>query len=104
MIDEGIQRLVDTVEADDEYRDNTIFAIVPDCGRDNNRALPVSFQHHFNTRSSHEIFALFMGPGIAKGRIINDPVDQISVAGTIGQCMNLVTEHSESPALEQVFA
>lgn len=103
IIDEGIQRIMDVVDNDEEYRDNTIFAIVPDCGRDNNRTIPVSFQHHFNTRSSHEIFGLFMGPGIAKGKVITDLVDQTSVAATLGGCMNMATEHAQGPALEQVF-
>lgn len=103
VIDEGIQRIMDVVDNDEEYRGNTIFAIVPDCGRDNNRAIPVSFQHHFNTKSSHEIFALFMGPGIAKGKVITDTVDQTSIAATLGGCMGMDTEHVEGPALEQVF-
>lgn len=103
IIDEGIQRIMDTVENDAEYKDNTVFAIVPDCGRDNNRAIPVSFQHHFNTKSSHEIFALFLGPGIAKGKVIRDKVDQTSVTATIGGCMNFKTALAEAPALEQVF-
>ena len=36
-------------------RDNTVFLIVPDCGRDSNRAMPVPFQHHMNSRSAHQI-------------------------------------------------
>ena len=30
--------------------------------------MPVPFQHHFNTRSARQIFALFAGPGIARPR------------------------------------
>ena len=55
------------MEADPEYRDNTIFAVVPDCGRDSNPYVAVPCQHHFNSRSAHEIFALFFGPGIRMG-------------------------------------
>ncbi|MBM3833048.1 MAG: hypothetical protein FJ403_07205 [Verrucomicrobia bacterium] len=33
IIDEGLRQLVATVEADEEYRDNTVFVVVPDCGR-----------------------------------------------------------------------
>ena len=42
MMDQGIRRLVEAVERDEEYRDNTVFVIVPDCGRDSNplRSVP----------------------------------------------------------------
>ncbi|HUS36499.1 MAG TPA: hypothetical protein VM680_14200, partial [Verrucomicrobiae bacterium] len=95
IMDEGLRQLVATVEADAEYRDNTIFFIVPDCGRDNNPFAAVPCQHHFNTRSSHDIFALAFGPGIPKGVVVDHRVDQISVAATIGKYMKLPTEHTE---------
>ena len=50
IIDQGIKELVQTVEADPEYRDNTVFVVVPDCGRDNNPLMPISCQHHFNSK------------------------------------------------------
>jgi phosphoglycerol transferase MdoB-like AlkP superfamily enzyme len=104
IMDEGLRQLVSTVEADPEYRDNTIFFIVPDCGRDNNPFAAVPCQHHFNTRSSHDIFALAFGPGIPKGAVIDHRVDQISVAATIGKFMNLATEHTEGPVLAEAIA
>ena len=104
IIDRGIKRIVETVEADDFYRDNTVFAIVPDCGRDNNRMMEVPFQHHFNSKASHEIFALFMGPGIARGVVVDKTVQQVSVAPTIGQYMHLTTSHTEGELLEETFA
>ena len=38
-----------------------VFVIVPDCGRDANPLMGVPFQHHFNTKSAHEIWALVFG-------------------------------------------
>jgi hypothetical protein len=93
-----------TVAADEFYRDNTVFAIVPDCGRDSNRALAVPFQHHFTSKSAHEIFGLFLGPGIARGHVIDREVQQISVARTLGGVMKVATEFTEAPALDEVFA
>jgi hypothetical protein len=104
IMDEGLRQLVSTVEADPEYRDNTIFFIVPDCGRDNNPFAAVPCQHHFNTRSSHDIFALAFGPGIPKGKVVDRRVDQISVAATIGKFMNMPTEHTEGPTLAECIA
>jgi hypothetical protein len=104
IMDEGLRQLVATVEADAEYRDNTIFFIVPDCGRDNNPFAAVPCQHHFNTRSSHDIFALAFGPGIPKGVVVDHRVDQISVAATIGKYMKLPTEHTEGPILAEAIA
>ena len=102
-IDRDLQRLVAAVDADPEYRDRTVFVVVPDCGRDANPLLSVPFQHHFNSRSAHEIWALFFGPGIARGRVLDKPVDQGSVAATIGALMGFATSRAEGRALEEIL-
>ena len=99
IIDEGLRRLVDTADADSFYRDNTIFVIVPDCGRDNNRYMAVPYQHHFNSASSREIFAVVVGPGIARNQLVDRPVQQIALAPTIGQLMGFRVEHADAPIL-----
>lgn len=104
IIDNGLQQLVATVENDAEYRDNTIFVIVPDCGRDNNPMMDIACQHHFNSRSSHEIWALILGPGIAKDTVVDKRMDQISIASTIGRLMGVNTRHSENEPLQEAFA
>lgn len=104
VIDRGLQRLVDVVEADAAYRDNTVFVVVPDCGRDDNRAMRVPYQHHFNSRISHEIFALFFGAGIARNQVVDRAVDQVSVAATVGRLMSCATPHAEGDVLEEVLA
>ena len=104
IMDDGLKQLVATVEADPEYRDNTIFVIVPDCGRDSNPLVDVPCQHHFNSRSAHEIFALLLGPGIPKGTVVDRRTDQISLAGTIGRLMGVRTEQAESRILEEAIA
>jgi hypothetical protein len=79
--------------------------VVPDCGRDTSRTMAVPFQHHFGTRSSHEIFVVAAGPGIRRQ---NRPVDrlhqQTSVAATVGKIMGFPTQHVEAPCLEEMFA
>lgn len=104
VIDEGVRQIVATVEADPEYRDNTVFVVVPDCGRDTNPLADVPCQHHFGSRSSHEIFALMFGTGIAKNVICDKPVDQISIAATIGKITGTGAEFSEGSILEEAFA
>ena len=103
IIDQGLKRLVDTVDLDPAYRDRTVFAIVPDCGRDANGLMSVPFQHHFNTRSSHEIFGLFFGPGIARGKLLDKEVDQSSIAATIGAIMGFKAEGAEGRALSEIL-
>ncbi len=104
IMDEGLQRIVRAAEANEEYHNNTIFVVVPDCGRDDNRFVAVPCQHHFGSKSAHEIFALLLGPGIAQGQVVDKKVDQISVAPTIGRLMGVKTEFSEGPVLEQALA
>ncbi len=104
IMDEGLKQLVEAVEANPEYRDNTIFVVVPDCGRDNNPLADVPFQHHFNSKAAHEIFAVLAGPGIAKGAVVDKSVDQIQVTGTIAKLMGFKAEQAESRVLEEAFA
>ena len=104
IIDEGLRQLVSAIEADSEYRDNTIFVVVPDCGRDSNSMMAVPCQHHFGSRSSHEIFALMFGPGLPKGVTVDHRVDQTSVAATIGKFMGFPTAFAEGPVLAEAFA
>lgn len=104
IIDEGIRELYSTVQADEEYRDNTVFVIVPDCGRDNNRCIDVPFQHHFNTKSAHEIFAVIAGPkgAVPWNGVCPKEQQQISIASTIGEIMGFPTPHCPADSLLQV--
>ena len=104
VMDRGIRRLVETVEADDEYRDNTIFVIAPDCGRDDSRLAAVPCQHHFNTPSSREIFAVVFGAGVDRGRVVDSPTEQNQVAATIAQAMGYRATHAEGGPLAEAFA
>lgn len=104
IMDDGLKQLVATVQADPEYRDNTIFVVVPDCGRDNNPLAEVPCQHHFNSRSAHEIFALLVGPGVRQGVVVDKRADQISIAGTIARLMGFRAEHAERTILEAAIA
>ena len=81
----------------------TVFVIVPDCGRDANPLMSVPFQHHFNSRSAHEIFALLWGPGIDKGRVLDKHVDQTSLAATIGAIMGFKA-NAEGRVLSEILA
>ena len=102
VIDEGLQRLVATADADPFYRDNTIFVITPDCGRDANPLAEVPFQHHFNSRSAHEVWAVIFGPGIGKG-VIDRPVDQSAIAPTVAAAMGFAAHRAEGGAIEGAF-
>lgn len=104
IMDDGIRQIVEAVEADEGYRDNTVFVIVPDCGRDNNPFSDTPCQHHFNSKSAHEIFALLFGPGIQRGQIVDRAVDQSQIAATIGQIAGFKAEHAEQSILEEAFA
>jgi hypothetical protein len=102
-IDKALERLVAAVDADPEYRENTVFLVIPDCGRDANPLMSVPYQHHFNTRSSHEIWALIFGSGIVRGRVLDKPVDQTSIAATAGALMGARAYRAEGRVLDEVF-
>jgi len=77
--------------------------VVPDCGRDDNRWLPVPFQHHFGDRVAHEVFALFVGPGVTPG-VVDRRVQQADVAPTLAGILGLSMPHAEGTALSEVWA
>jgi hypothetical protein len=102
VIDEGVREIYSAVQADEEYRDRTVFVVVPDCGRDNNRCADVPFQHHFNTASAHEIFAVLSGPRqwVPHSRTpIAHNVQQIAVARTVGQLMGFAATDADAASL-----
>jgi hypothetical protein len=103
VIDDGLQRLVEAVAANPAYRDNTVFVITPDCGRDANPLLGVPFQHHFNTASAHETWALVLGAGVEKGRVIDRPIDQSAIAPTIAALMGFAATRAEGDVLSGLF-
>jgi hypothetical protein len=104
IIDQGFKRLVAAVESDPFYRDRTLFVIVPDCGRDSNPFMAVPCQHHFNTKSARELFALFYGPGVERSRIVDKPADQIQVTATIANLMGINAEFAEGDVLSEAIA
>lgn len=103
-IDQDLEKLVAAVDADPAYAERTVFVVVPDCGRDANPMMSVPFQHHFNSASSHQIWALFFGPGIEKNRVLDKAVDQSSIAATVGAVFGVATPRAEGRALSEIFA
>ena len=103
IIDQSIQRVVEAADVDEFYRSNTVFVVVPDCGRDANDLMDVPFQHHFNTRSAHDIWALVVGPGIVRGRTFDKTVDQSAIAGTVAAVMGFRATQSENAAISEIF-
>lgn len=105
IIDEGLRTLWETVEREEGYRDNTLFLIVPDCGRDANPFMSVPFQHHFGGPSSHEIFLVAAGKGVDRGRVVDKKVEQVQVARTIAQAMGFaMLDGAQGDPLAEVFA
>ncbi len=77
---------------------------MPDCGRDANPLMGVPFQHHFNTKSAHEIWALIAGTHIAKGRVLDKTIDQSQIAATVAAVMGFKARHAEAGAIEEVLS
>lgn len=102
-IDQGIHQIYRAVESDPFYKNNTVFVIVPDCGRDSNILMDVPFQHHSNSRSTREIFAMVLGKGIKQNQTIDTIVDQTSIASTVAQIMGFDAAMAESPILEEAL-
>jgi hypothetical protein len=103
IIDEGLQQLVHAADSFEHYAGRTTLFVVPDCGRDSNTLMHIPFQHHFNTRSAHEIWALVVGPGIAKGKVLDKVKDQSQIAATIGAIMGFEAIFAEAGAISEIL-
>ena len=103
VMDEGLRATTAHLDRDPYYRDDTLLIVVPDCGRDDNRFLPVPFQHHFGDRSAHEIFALFVGPGVTPG-VVDRRVQQADIAPTVASVLGLALPDAEGSALTEVWS
>lgn len=104
IIDDGLRQIVDAANTDPAYRGNTVFIVVPDCGRDDNPLMQIRYQHHFNSKSAHDVWAFAFGRGIARSRVVDKSVEQTAIARTVAQVMNFNATSAESPILEEVFA
>ncbi len=104
IVDEGLRRIYEAAEVQEPYRNRTVFVVVPDCGRDSNPFMSVPYQHHFGSRSAHEVFCVVAGPGIDRGRVVDKPAEQCSVAATVAAVMGFPMPFAEGPALGEVFA
>lgn len=104
IIDDGLRQLVQAADSLEHYRGRTVFVITPDCGRDSNPMMDVPFQHHFNTDSAREVWALIFGPGIQRGRELAGPIDQTMIAPTIAGAMGFQAGEAEAAAISEVFS
>jgi hypothetical protein len=100
IIDDGLRQIVAATEALPFYAGNTVIVVTPDCGRDANPLLGVPFQHHFNTASAREVWALVAGTGIARGKTYDRPADQSAIAPTIAALMGLRATRAEGEVLD----
>ena len=67
--------------------------------------MAVPYQHHFNTKSAHEIFAIVAGPKKYvphAGRAVDRLQQQISVAATVGEIMGFRPHDAEAESLFKV--
>ncbi len=103
IIDDGIRQIIEAAAIDPHYRDNTVFIVTPDCGRDDNPLMPIPYQHHFNSRAAHEVWAFAFGRGVTRGAVVDKVVEQTAIARTVGQIMRFDTKSAEAPALEEML-
>lgn len=103
VIDDGIRQVMTTLDTDEHYRDNTVVVITPDCGRDANPLMSVPFQHHFNSRGAHEVWALIVGAGVVQDRMYDRQIDQTAMAATIANVMGVRAKRAEGDVLSGLF-
>lgn len=104
VIDDGIRQVMQAIDQDDHYRNNTLVVITPDCGRDANPLMSVPYQHHFNSGAAREVWALIVGPGVAGDKIYDRRVDQTAIAPTIAAAMGIRAKRSEGDILSSVLS
>ena len=104
IIDDGIRQVVEALDRDEHYRNNTVIVITPDCGRDANPLMSVPFQHHFNSGEARAVWALVLGRGVRQDRVFDREVDQTAIAATLAEVMGIRAERSEGDVLAGLFS
>ena len=103
IIDDGLRQIVAAMDSLPFYAGNTVIVVTPDCGRDANPLMGVPFQHHFNTASARQVWAVLAGPRVARGVVMDRPADQSAIAPTIAALMGFRAGQSEGDALATVL-
>jgi hypothetical protein len=98
--DELTWRLWQAAEGLEAYRGKTLMLILPDHGRELERAGGLGYVHHSNfyTRESEDegcrrIWMLAVGEGIARGRRVEKPTPQTAAAATALEYLGLKPTH-----------
>jgi hypothetical protein len=67
--------------------------------------MAVPYQHHFGSKTAHEIFAIVAGPRKfvpSSATPIDRLQQQISVAATVGELMGFTATHADAESLFKV--
>ncbi|MFN7971396.1 MAG: sulfatase-like hydrolase/transferase [Acidobacteriota bacterium] len=111
-MDQGLRRIVEEIQENPSYRENTVLLVVPDVGRGINVAknggpnhLRLHFQHHNpEDKGSHETFALAWGSGIAPGKRIDEARDPVDVAPTVAALLGHAMPGVDGRLLDEVVS
>jgi len=94
--DELTWRLWQAAEEQEPYRGHTLMLILPDHGRELDRPGGMAYVHHSNfyMRESEDegcrrVWMLMLGPGVAQGRKVEEPVPQTAAAATALEYLGL---------------
>ncbi len=99
-------RLWDTTQSLPAYRDRTTMLILPDHGRELERPGGMGFIHHsdfYTNQGADEgcrrVWMLALGPGIAAGRRIGEPIPITAAAATGLECLGLAPSPGAAPSV-----
>ena len=94
-MDQGLRRIVEEIQRNPHYRENTVVFVVPEVGRGTNldqkggsKHLRTDYQHHNpDDLGSHQTFLLAWGSGIRPGITIDEERAPIDLPATVGQML-----------------
>jgi hypothetical protein len=109
--DELTWRLWRAAETLPEYRDRTLLLILPDHGRELDRASHSGFIHHSNfytgegaDEGCRRVWMLALGPGLTGGKVIRQPVPITAAAATGLEYLGIESSPGSHPSvLSRVF-
>ncbi|BBM85481.1 alkaline phosphatase family protein [Candidatus Uabimicrobium amorphum] len=104
-MDTALRRIWETIQSNNELRDETALVVVPDHGRNMHGSRRIPYQHHdTEDPGSHEIFAFFAGPGIPRGVRIDQSLPQIDATATMGALLGVATPYVHGKVMEGVIS
>ncbi len=101
--DELLGDLLDFVEGDPYFSQNTAIVMRPECGRDDETTIYHELHHSPGYYQSHRSASIFYGPDFKSGHVVKDVVHRLDMCPTIVKMFGADANFAKGSVRSQIF-